>query len=132
MAAVVRAVLDGIGWQYDQVDPEIFRAPVQSESGAGWLCLIRLSEDDGLCAVYAVHTERVPEDKRVEAATALAGLNYDLSIGAFELDLSDGELRARVGLHLDDEPLTASAFRRLLEDSLALADMHWSTLDGLV
>ena len=132
MANVVRSVFESSPWDLEAIDgDELFRARISTTDGHGWMCLVRLSPDDGLCAVYAVHPRRVPESARAEVAQLLLSLNYELPVGAFEMDTEDGEVRFRSGLDVGDDALSAAAFTRLLQGNIGLMDGHMAVLDEL-
>ena len=91
-----------------------------------WPVLIRL--DDDRCAVYSVHPRRVPPARRGAAAAWCVQQNYDLTVGGFELDLEDGEVRFRTSLDTGGEPLTDALFDRLLVANLVVMDARFDEI----
>lgn len=57
--------------------------------------IIRVMESRDLVQVLC-YCPKIPEDKRLEAATAVAVANYGVVNGSFDYDISDGEIRFRV------------------------------------
>ncbi len=69
---------------------------------------IEIIEQRGVLRIISPIPARFPEDKRVDAAVAVATANYGIVNGSFDLDMSDGEVRFRVAMRyrnmdIDDE-----------------------------
>lgn len=58
--------------------------------------LIMVDEDREVVRLLSPLPSKIPEDKRMEAAVAVATANYGLVNGSFDYDMSDGEIRYRV------------------------------------
>lgn len=58
--------------------------------------LIMVDEDREVVRLISPLPSKIPEDKRMEAAVAVATANYGLVNGSFDYDMSDGEIRYRV------------------------------------
>jgi hypothetical protein len=63
-----------------------------------WLLVGQAYEDRGQAAIYSVLPEHVPEERREAVAILLARINYGLILGAFAIDLDDGEVRFRASI----------------------------------
>jgi hypothetical protein len=85
--------------------------------GPRWTVLVRLQ--GALCAVYSVHPRLVSAERRPAIAEWLAGENYDIAVGAFELDADDGEVRFRTAIDTTGDRLSDALFERLLIANLA-------------
>jgi hypothetical protein len=68
--------------------------------------------------------EVVPEARRREAAEVVVRANYGLAVGAFDLDMSDGELSFRLGFPVADAVLTGDQFRHAVVAALWTCDMY--------
>ena len=58
--------------------------------------IIRVDDDRQVIRVLSPLPYRMPEDKRIDAAVAVAVANYGLVNGSFDYDVRDGEIRYRV------------------------------------
>lgn len=58
--------------------------------------IIHIHDDRKVIQVISPIPSHIPEDKRVDAAVAVAVANYGIMNGSFDLDMSDGEIRYRV------------------------------------
>ncbi|HUQ06955.1 MAG TPA: hypothetical protein VM261_30900 [Kofleriaceae bacterium] len=82
-----------------------------------WTVLVRVSGP--VCAVYSVHPKLVTPDRRGLLGEWLVNENYDIAVGAFEMDGGDGEVRFRTALDVTGDRLTDALFERLLVANLA-------------
>ena len=57
---------------------------------------------------------KIPEDKRLDAAVAVSVANYGMINGAFDFDMSDGEIRFRATQSYKGCELTDETIRYLL------------------
>ena len=56
----------------------------------------RVFDDRDMFQVLSVLPDPIPEDRRVDAAVAVAIANYGIINGCFDLDMTDGEIRFRL------------------------------------
>jgi hypothetical protein len=115
------------GWPYEQVDEQTLRLEVRGERGQ-WIAIVRTDDAVGLCVIYSVFPERVPELIRRQVAAALLFLNYELSTGSFDMDETDGELRFRTGVDVESGWLTPNLFDRLITSNISGMDYYFGDL----
>ncbi|NVB81742.1 MAG: hypothetical protein HOV81_25330 [Kofleriaceae bacterium] len=94
-----------------------------------WTTLVRF--DDRTCIVYAVLPELVPAERRAAVAQYLVDRNYYLNLGAFEMDLDDGEVRLRTSLDATHTTFDEAAFVNLVAAGQMLFELHLPTLRAL-
>lgn len=63
---------------------------------------------------YVYHPIQILYSARIAVMELVTRINYGLSWGCFELDMGDGELRFRVGLHMDGYQVD----RRLIHNAI--------------
>lgn len=61
---------------------------------------------------------RVPEEERITICEALNRANYGLRIGAFEMDMRDGEVVFRIGMHCHAAPPDTGLVERMIRTSI--------------
>ncbi len=66
----------------------------------------------------------IAEDKRVEAAVAVAIANYGLINGSFDFDLSDGEIRFRLTTSYRDSTLGKDLFEYMMMVGASTVDNY--------
>jgi hypothetical protein len=81
--------------------------------------LVWIDEPARMCAVYSVAGDPVPAERRGDVAQFLVDRNYYLNVGAFEMDVDDGEVRLRTSIDA-----TAAAFDEALFANLVAANLH--------
>jgi hypothetical protein len=115
---------------YEKIDERILRLRFNSAAGS-WVTLLRLEEDDDLCAIYSVYPDAVPVLKRQELAGFLISENYDLLSGSFEMDEEDGELRFRTTI-FSPRQLDADAFGTILAEHIQAMEHYMPAVRALL
>jgi hypothetical protein len=124
IASVLRAALDARGWRYTWVaERGMVDLPV-----AGDHALYRLvgmvNEGGGQLVLYTLWPVRVPEARRAAAAELLMRASRGCTVGALELDFTDGGVRCRAGVDVEGGTLTEPMVHALIAYALWLSD-HW-------
>ncbi len=91
---------------------------------ARFMVTITVREDGPFVCVVTQIPMVIPEARRPAVAELIVRINYGLMLGAFALDLSDGELHFRVTMPLADAELTENQFGHLMGASLWSADRY--------
>ncbi|MGG1517106.1 YbjN domain-containing protein [Paenibacillus oryzisoli] len=123
----VESFMAQVDLDFDWVDDDIGRCMYSGRNGS-WAVLVRTDEAQQLCLVYSVYPVSVPEAQKAELAVYLNEENYDLVVGNFELDPSDGELRYRTSLDVEQAALTPALFQRLFATNVAMMDYYFQEL----
>ena len=79
-----------------------------------------------------VYPFSVPVDIRRGACDLLCRLNRGVALGCFEQDLSDGEIRFRTSMCVNEGPFHRPQFYRLLEESACVVDAHFPSFMALL
>lgn len=121
--AAVKTALDNQGLKYEMFNEDVIRLSFNSNSCGSWTTLIQLDAVKELLVLYAVFPKAVPPVKRQRISLMLMNENYDRSIGSFEMDQEDGELRYRTNLSLS-AGWNEEAFQQLLGDQLQVMECY--------
>lgn len=78
-----------------------------------WDALIYNNDKQGSLMVYSMFPELIPENDRTEIARMLVKINYQLGVGAFEMDTDDGELRFRTAILYKNDLINTTLFENL-------------------
>jgi len=113
IAAAARDTLAELGFQVTRVDDQLCRTVVE-RNGHRWAVLVHGDEAERTCVCWSVYSHLAEPDKRAAVGAFLLEANYELSVGGFEMDPSDGEIRFRTGIDVGPGPLDAELFRRLV------------------
>jgi len=105
------------GWPFS----EVRGAPVLVSDLSGplgtWKFYAQVVDEQDLILLYSVCPLRVPAERRPEVSQFLTGANYGLTVGNFELDFEDGEIRYKTVLHSYGNGLDAKLVKRLVRSN---------------
>lgn len=123
----VQGFLREMEWHWEQLDEHRLRVLVSGETGR-WVWMATWNEDDTLFLSYSVCQFNVPKARRLAVAELLTLANYGLSLGNFELDLRDGEVRFKNSVAVKKDRLSRSAVRELAFCGFSIMDHYLPTL----
>jgi len=84
-----------------------------------------VKEDRGILVFYSIGSIKVPEPARVAAAEYLTRANYNLILGNFELDMSDGEVRYKTSISVGEKGvLTSDLIRPVVLTNFGTMDLY--------
>jgi hypothetical protein len=112
-------------WSYTRSDDQsILQMRYQGDNG-DWLCTARVREDVGQFLFYSVLPMTVPPKKRQVMAEFLTRANFELLLGSFEMDFSDGEIILRTyGLANESGNLSLEVLRKLIFSNVFMMDKY--------
>ncbi len=107
-----------------------------SDGEAPWPVLVLVGPDDEQVTVYSLWPEDLPDNRIGEVMALITEANLDRTIGSFELDQEDGDLRFRTSLDLaradvDDDQL-AALVGNLVHHNLTAMDEWWDLIQEVV
>jgi hypothetical protein len=97
-----------------------------------WECYGDAREEDGLCCFYSVSPVNAPENKRSAIAEFIARINYILTVGNFEMDFADGEIRYRTSIDVEGDRLSTPLFRQLVTANITMMDRYLPAIRNIV
>jgi hypothetical protein len=124
---IIEHFLEENEWGYERIDESLLRLAVQGEQG-DWVTLVQTDEEDQRCIVYSVYPDLVPEPRREAMAAILTQENYEIPVGNFEMDLTDGEVRFRTSIEVVQGQLTSEWFERLFMVNIAMTDGYFALI----
>jgi len=112
-------------WKYHKLeDQTILRLGFSGDNGS-WRCYAQAKEEDDRFVFYSMLDAKVPEDKRPAMAEFLTRANYGLVIGNFEMDYSDGEVRYKTSIDVEDDRLSTALVKNLVYANVFLMDRYF-------
>ncbi|MBQ6594336.1 MAG: hypothetical protein IJH78_01585 [Clostridia bacterium] len=88
--------LNSKNFRYDPHDNDLVISMTVRGEDLPQPTLIRVMADRDVVQILSPIPGNIPENKRMDAAVAVAVANYGLINGSFDLDMNDGEIRYRV------------------------------------
>ena len=127
------AWLDEGGWTYSSFPEKQYVTMPCRLKEAVVRVILGTAEHDGWerLLVMVSYPVRIAEDKRIAVLEALSKINYGLTFGTFDMDMTDGEVRYRVTMEADTG-ITQPMMDRLLNGGLSAADHQFGNLMQIV
>ncbi|MCP2730626.1 YbjN domain-containing protein [Limnofasciculus baicalensis] len=83
-------------------------------------CYAQVREEQKQFIFYSVCPERVPKTKRRTLGEFLLRINYSQIIGSFDLDFSDGEIRYKTSISVNNKSLTSDTIKDLVYTNVGM------------
>lgn len=91
-----------------------------------YTCHLRISNDDEIFQVHMNYPVLAKDEKmRPQVTEFFTRVNYGLVLGAFELDLRDGESRYHISHIIGEGRLEDEVIRRIIGSALSTADRYF-------
>ena len=135
---IVCAGLDEVGLNYavlpeDETKPNdrLIQYGLKCECG---LCryILAIKESDDRFIVYVQAPSYVPTANRTQAALYLTYVNYGMTIGNFEMDLNDGEVRFKNTVDFQGSHLSVDMVKHMIGLPAAIMDRFFPGLMAVV
>jgi hypothetical protein len=116
-------------WPFTVLEGQtIAKTSFQGKSGK-FNCFAQAREEQEQFIFYSVLPVDVPVNRRDEVAFFITRANFGLMVGNFELDYSDGEVRYKTSIDLEDVEEYRMLFRNLIYANVLTMDKY---LPGLM
>jgi hypothetical protein len=114
--------MDGWSFSFDR-EQNVIRTSFQGDSGQ-WNCYAQVREALEQFVFYSVCPMNVPEDKRGAVAEFLTRANYGLTVGNFEMNYGDGEVRFKTSIDVEGDRLSTALVRQLVYSNVTMVDTY--------
>lgn len=112
-------------WNYHQVEGRtILRLGFSGDNGS-WSCYAEAKEEREQFVFYSVLEAKAPEEKRPAMAEFLTRANCGMIIGNFELDYSDGQVRYKTSIDVEDDRLTTALVKNMVYMNVIIMDRYF-------
>lgn len=129
--AKVREFFKEDRWKFSEPKEHILRAEVQGENTDCTLLFLCKEEQQQLIVV-GCKPSVIPEQFRLKAAELLTRANYIMNLGSYVMDFSDGELRFRTSLDVEDGELSLTMIRNITATTAIMFDQMFPCLMKLI
>jgi hypothetical protein len=121
-------------WSFTKIQGQSsLKIGFQGKNGE-WMCYAKAKEEQQQFVFYSIAPINVPEEKRSVIAEFLTRANYGMTIGNFELDFADGEIRYKTSIDVEGVSLTFPQIKRLVYTNVTMMDEYlpgiMSVIDG--
>lgn len=112
-------------WPTHQLNGEpVLQVNFKGNNGR-WGCLAQAREAEYQFVFYSVCPANTPPEKRAAMAEFITRANYGLSLGNFEMDFNDGEVRFKTAIDTEYVPLNLAIVKQLVYTNLLIMDRYW-------
>lgn len=111
-------------WNFMEVsDGEVLKMGVSGKNGE-YNCFAIVNEERETFRFLSSLPVKVPFDKRLAVAELITRANLGLTIGNFELDFDDGEVRYKTGIDVEGDRLSPALVRNLVNTNVLVMDHY--------
>jgi hypothetical protein len=119
-------------WPFTQVEDDTALSLAFKGENGQWMCYARAKEAKEQFVFYSISPVNAPDEKRLAIAEFLTRANYGLSIGNFELDFTDGEIRYKTSIDVEGAELTPALVRSLVYTNVMTMDTYLSGIMAVI
>jgi len=130
VAQAVQEFLQDMRWKWEEWGENRYRVFVPGRTGQ-WIWLVNWDEDDTYLGTHSVGPMKVPARQRPAVAEYLMRANYNLRLGNFEMDYSDGEFCFKTSVPLRSVDPNMELVRDIAFANFAMMDRYLPGLMGV-
>lgn len=113
---------DKDNWKYQQLPNQTILRMGYGGKNGNWTCYAQTREEEQQFIFYSVLPSNASEEKRSDIAEFITRANYNLVVGNFEMDYSDGEIRYKTSINLTNVEATYAIIRGLVVPNIFTTD----------
>ena len=117
-------------WKYEPLQDTVIRMGFQGTNGR-WQCYAQAREETQQFVFYSVSPINTPEGRRAAMAEFITRANYGMMIGNFEMDFSDGEVRYKTSVDVEDTELNAALMKPLIYANVSTMDRYFPGISSV-
>jgi hypothetical protein len=119
-------------WQFQQIESEsVLQMAFQGKHGR-WNCYAQCKDEQQQFIFYSVYPLTTPAPQRLAVSEFIARANYGLTIGNFELDFRDGEIRYKTSIDIENDNLSFTCIQNLVYTNLKMMDKYFSGIFSVI
>ena len=103
--------------------------PVNGDNGS-WFARVSALEEDGVVFIVTAFPFQVAEERRTETAVALGKITSQLKMGAFYVDMEDGQINFRLSQKIGSEEEIEQWVSELIILAMKVTDSYYRRMIG--
>ncbi len=131
MGRILEAVeqfLKADDWPYNLLEGRsIYKTGFEGKNGQ-FTCYAQERDEQQQFVFYSVFPVRAPEGQLGDVAEFITRANFGMIIGNFELDYSDGEIRYKTSVDIEDVDLNEALLRHMIYANVLTMDKYFPGL----
>lgn len=117
-----------VGIEIKQEEESIF-FPVNGENGS-WFARVSALEEDSIVFIVTAYPFQIEEKKRMETAAALGKITSQLKMGAFYIDLADGQINFRLSQKIGSTEEKGEWVSNFIMLAMSVTDSYYRKMMG--
>lgn len=123
MHEVVIEFLEQEGFVYDEMNPDVLHMGFQGKS-CSWQVFIQVRPIQYQVVIYSVSPINAPVHQIERVMEFITRANYGMIMGNFELDYSDGEIRYKTSIDVENDELSVELLRNMFSANVLIMDRY--------
>ena len=119
---------DKAGVQVKQEEESIFFT-VTGDNGS-WFARVSALEEDGVVFIVTAFPFQISEERRLETAAALGKITSQLKMGAFYMDIDDGQINFRLSQKVVSEDDADEWVNEMITLAMTVTDAYYRKMMG--
>jgi hypothetical protein len=112
-------------WTFTKLQGQpVLQMAYRGDNGS-WNCFAQARESQTQFVFYSIYPTQAPADQRIAMAELITRANYGLTIGNFEMDFNDGEIRYKTSIDVEGDTLTTELIKQLVYANVAMMDQYF-------
>lgn len=103
--------------------------PVNGDNGS-WFARVSALDDDDVIFIVTAFPFQVAEERRLETAAALGKITSQLKMGAFYIDMGDGQINFRLSQKIGSEEEMEQWVSELIMLAMQVTDSYYRRMMG--
>jgi hypothetical protein len=119
-------------WSFLRLEGEtILRLAFEGDNGQ-WKCYAKVREEHQQFIFYSICPINAPQEKCTAISEFISRANYGMTIGNFEIDFTDGEIRYKTGIDVEEDRLSFALVKRLVYTNVTTMDDYLPGIEAVI
>ena len=112
-----------------KIEEESIFFPVNGDNGS-WFARVSALEEDDIIFIVTAYPFQIARERRLEAAAALNKITSQLKMGAFYIDLEDGQINFRLSQKIGSKEEKGQWVSELIMLAMKVTDSYYRKMMG--
>ncbi|GET42715.1 YbjN domain-containing protein [Microseira wollei] len=123
-------------WPFIQIEGETALETAFTGKNGSWDCYAQAIEEEHLFIFYSICPVLAPESKRLAITELIAKANFNILVGNFDIDATDGEIRYKTSIDIEGDRISFNLLKNVVYTNVMMMDRYLpeivSIIDGSV
>jgi hypothetical protein len=119
-------------WSFTKIQGEPLLQILFQGEITQWTCYAKIKEEQQQFLFYTLCPIIPPANHRPALAEFITRANYGMTIGNFELDYTDGEIRYKTSIDVENDRLTPALIQTLVYTNITMMDQYLPGIQAIL